>query len=313
MSDIQGRRKFIKNSLILGAGTIAGFSDQKAISSFPAPITGTSQPILAAVKGSNYGENANKALELLGGMEKFVPRGSKVALLPNSQSPHPGTFTNPAVLRSVIRMCDKAGAAEVNCLSWLDPKHWERSGLGRIIAAEGARLVLIERKDENFREVQIPLGSNLKRTSILKELFRYDVLINLPIAKHHEGNHFTGSLKNLMGLNAPPSNASFHKDDRDPLAVPFLDQCIADLNLAITPKLSLVDATEYITTNGPFGPGEIRKSQFVVAGTDRVAIDAYCTILMGMAPEDIIMIRKAHEHGLGELDLSKVRKLEVEL
>jgi uncharacterized protein (DUF362 family) len=313
MSDIQGRRKFIKSSLIFGAGTIAGFSDRRAKDSFRFSATGTLQPILAAVKGPNYSANVLKALELLGGMEKFVPKGSKVALLPNSQSPHPGTFTNTAVLSSVIKMCHTAGAFDVHCLSWLDLKHWERSGLGRIIAAEGAKLVLIERKDENFQKVSIPQGVNLKETFILKELFRYDVLINLPIAKHHEGNRFTGSLKNLMGLNAPSSNASFHKDDRDPLAVPFLDQCIADLNLAIAPKLNLVDATEYITTNGPFGPGEIRRSQFVVAGTDRVAIDAFCATLMGMAPEDIIMIGKAHEHGLGEMELSKVHKVVVEL
>jgi uncharacterized protein (DUF362 family) len=74
-----------------------------------------------------------------------------------------------------------------------------------------------------------------------------------------------------------------------------------------------VDATEFITTNGPFGPGNIIKPQKVVVGVDRVAIDAYCTTLWGMKPEDIIMINKGYEHKLGEIDLKKKKIKEVKV
>ncbi|MCK7482483.1 MAG: hypothetical protein M0C28_39190 [Candidatus Moduliflexus flocculans] len=40
-----------------------------------------------------------KAVELAGGMEVFVPKRAKVALLPNVQSRHPGSFTKPGILR----------------------------------------------------------------------------------------------------------------------------------------------------------------------------------------------------------------------
>lgn len=38
----------------------------------------------------------------------------------------------------------------------------------------------------------------------------------------------------------------------------------------------VADVTEFITTNGPSGPGDLKKLDKVVAGTDRVAVDAFC-------------------------------------
>ena len=70
----------------------------------------------------------------------------------------------------------------------------------------------------------------------------------------------------------------------------------------------MVDATEFIITNGPFGPGELHRPQKVVASTDRVAVDAYCATLWGLEPASIIMIDKAHGHGLGENGLDPGEK-----
>ena len=44
----------------------------------------------------------------------------------------------------------------------------------------------------------------------------------------------------------------------------------------------------------------------VVAGTDRVAVDAYCASLWGLDPKDIVQIRRGAEQGLGRIDLDKV-------
>jgi uncharacterized protein (DUF362 family) len=130
----------------------------------------------------------------------------------------------------------------------------------------------------------------------------------MPITKDHAGNKFTGTMKNLMGLNSPVSNRTFHRPNwkTDPNDVAHLEQSIVDLNKAVKPALNVVDATEFITTNGPFGPGELLKPQKVVAGTDRVAVDAYCAGLWGLKPEEIVQIKRASEQGIGEIDLTKV-------
>jgi uncharacterized protein (DUF362 family) len=112
----------------------------------------------------------------------------------------------------------------------------------------------------------------------------------------------------MMGAASNRTNLSFH--------LPFdnvtkLSQRIADLNLIRKPDLCIADATEFISTKGPWGPGDILKPKTVVTGTDPVAMDAYCCRFLGLDAKDIEMIQFAHKHGLGEYDSSKMIILEV--
>ena len=296
-----GRREFVKTSaraglaLAVGRGLAAGAPAAKAVD-------------VAVGAGADYEKAAMKAVELLGGIKTFVPKGAKVGLLPNVQSRHPGSFTKPEVLRAVIKLCKRAGAKEVNCLSWQSMKQWEDTGLKAVIEEEGAGLKLFEKDESLFKPVPIPGGQALTEARVLADLFTHDLFINMPITKDHAGNKFTGTMKNLMGLNSPANNRTFHRPNwkTDPNDVAHLEQSIVDLNKAVKPALNVVDATEFITTNGPFGPGELIKPQKVVAGIDRVAVDAFCAGLWGLKPEDIVQIKRAAEQGLGEMDLTKV-------
>ena len=75
----------------------------------------------------------------------------------------------------------------------------------------------------------------------------------------------------------------------------------------------MVDATEFVTTNGPAGPGEIARPQKVVAGTDMVAVDTYCAEVRGLRSTDVSMIRMAQAHELGTMNLGSLRVHEEEL
>lgn len=309
MTARMARREFFEKSFKLGFSVAVGSSLHHFLGSSH-PALAEEKIDIAIASGSDYFKNTVKAVELLGGMEKFVPKNSKVAILPNTQSRHPGTFTKPEIVRAVLQMCKSAGAAEVNCLSWLARKNWEDTGLVQAVEGEGANLKLIEMNDESlFRPVPIPKGKVLKEAKIMNEYYANDVLIDMPVTKDHAGNKFTGTMKNLMALNFRVSNRTFHREDwkTNISSIEYLDQCIADLNTVIKPTLCIVDATEFITTNGPMGPGELIKPQKVVAGVDRVAVDAYCCTLWGLEAKDIFMINKGYEHGLGEIDLKKVK------
>ena len=48
------------------------------------------------------------------------------------------------------------------------------------------------------------------------------------------------------------------------------------------------------------------KPEKVVAGSSPVAVDAYCTQFLGLKPGDSVMVKKAYESGLGEMDLAKL-------
>jgi uncharacterized protein (DUF362 family) len=308
MSKKISRRDFLKKSTQIGVASTLGGTILPGL--LQGPDLHASPGIdIAVAKGTDYLKGTSKAVELLGGMSNFVPKGSKVAILPNTQRNNPGAFTKPEIVRATIRMCKEAGASEVNCLSWLPRKAWEPTGLAAAVEEEGANLKLVDMKDESlYKSVPLPKGKALKEAKIMKAFFENDVFIDMPITKDHIGNKFTGTMKNYMGLNLQASNMFFHTGKfKEPDDIPHLDQCIADLNLAAKPTLCIVDATEFITTNGPFGPGKLAKPQKIVAGVDRVAIDAYCCTLWGLNPQNIIMIKRGFEHGLGEIDLKKVK------
>jgi uncharacterized protein (DUF362 family) len=239
-----------------------------------------------------------------------------VAILPNVQRWHPGTFTKPEIVRAIVQMCRQAGAAEVNCLSWLDMKNWESTGLDMVLKEEGAKLKLVSSEESNFKPVKVPNHVSLDEAMIMKEFYNNDVFIDIPITKDHAGNKFTGTMKNLMGLNYRVNNRSkFHKENwtTDVNAIRHLEQCIVDLNTLAKPTLCVVDATEFIITNGPMGPGDLIKPQKVIAGVDRVSLDAYCTTLWDIEAKDIIAITHAHERGLGNMNLDALNIQEVKL
>lgn len=304
------RRKFIQQSAAFGVTTVLG---DKLPSTIKYPSK-TNE--IVVVTGKNYFNNTKEAVKQLGGMEKFVPKNSKVALLPNPQSNNPGTFTKPEIVRAAIQMCKAAGAKEISCIGWLSSRNWQNTGIKKVIDEEETQLIITDFRDESlFKTVPVPKGVVLKEARIIKTFFNYDILINMNIIKEHSGSNLSGALKNLMGINSPESNQTFHKRNRTKLHddIRHLDQCIADLNTIIPPHLCIIDATEFVITNGPNGPGELLKPQKVIAGTDRVAIDTYCSLFFGYNPKNIHVLVKAHEHEVGEIDLKNVKIKEIEM
>jgi len=311
-----GRREFLARTAKLGAGAVLGEKILAGLGGGPRSALAAGVPGLAVVSGTDYGAMAAKAVELLGGISAFVPKGARVLLMPNVQSKNPGTYTKPEILRAAIKMCKAAGAKEIACLSYLTQPNWDGAGLAQVIQEEGTVLRLIPRDDANFKKTAVPDPLKFPEAMIMKAFYEYDVFVNMPITKDHAGTKFTGTLKNLMGLNAPSMNrAQFHMPNwqTDPVAIEHLEACIVDLNAVLRPTLNIVDATEIIRTNGPMGPGELIKPGRIVAGADRVAVDAMCATFLGLKAEDVIMIRKAAERKLGEIDLKKVAVREAKV
>jgi len=268
---------------------------------------------IAAVKGTDYFQNTLKAVEILGGMGKFVSKQSKVGLLINSPWKNPGSYVAPEITLAAIRMCLDAGAKEIGVFKGISSSYWRRSPLSKRFRDEIGN---IQHIGGNYTEVPIPHGRSLKKAQIAKGLLDCDVFINIPIAKDHTGVRFTGTMKNMMGTTSGSTNSFFHHgsgasgyyDD-----VGFLSQCIADVNLVRKPDLCIFDGTELITTNGPHGPGKLIKPQIVFAGMDRVAVDVYGANLLGLKGEEVQTALKAHEHELGEIHLPSLRIQEVNL
>ncbi len=300
------RRDFIIRGAALGASVVLGGMAER----FGAAFAASSPPDLAVVEGKNYYEAARKAVELLGGMGRFVSRGSRIGLLVNSSFDRPGTFAKPQIALAVIAMCYEAGAAQIVSLEGASGSYWRRATL---TGEHEEQVKCIREAGEGVR-VELRRSVKLKKAEIVRDFLECDVLINIPIFKDHEGTRFTGVLKNIMGATRGFTNRYFHQGSgaggyyRD---IDFLSQCIADAQLIRKPTLCVGDGTETIVTNGPSGPGRMIKPRTVVAGVDGVAVDAYGATLVGLRPDTIAMIRMAGENGAGtsRLDTLTISKI----
>jgi uncharacterized protein (DUF362 family) len=275
---------------------------------------------ISVVSGADYFNNTLKAIRQLGGIEQFVSKGDKVGLLANSGYKKPGTYTRPDIVLAVAHLCLEAGAGQIYCLKNESEKYWRRSPL---FDTHQKLISHIKEDDTDHRVVDIPNGKVLKEANVLGGFLDYDKVINIPIVKNHGELRMTCTLKNTMGVSAFSTNIQFHTGpnvitgavkmliDNYYHDKEYLTQCIADLNMVRNFNLYVVDATEFITTNGPSGPGNLSKLNKVVAGTDPVAVDAFCCRYLNLAPEKELMIKKAYENNLGEINLNKLNIGEI--
>ena len=294
------RRNFLKSGLSLaGAATLASCPVFPWITR--AGELTANAPLLAIASGESPAENVRRAFQALGGIEKFVKQGSKVFLKPNSFSKLSEDFainTNPAVVGEVARLCRLAGASQVIAATH-DEDVWEVNGIGAALKAEGVLYRSANRR-RDYQPVALPKGKILAKTEMLKELIEADVFINIPVLKHSPEVYLTAGLKNTMGLNW----------DRQIMHQIGLHQTIADLASFRIPDVTVIDCTRILLSNGPYGPGEVRRANQVLASGDPVAADAYAATLLKLEPREVDHIRFASDLGLGEMD---VKKIEIRL
>jgi uncharacterized protein (DUF362 family) len=137
---------------------------------------------------------------------------------------------------------------------------------------------------------------------VLSELLEGYVLINLPVAKSHSTTGVSLGMKGLMGLIW--EREGFHSQFN-------INQAIADLATVIRPQLTILDATRALASGGPGGPGDVKKPNIVIAGTDPVAVDSYGVSVVpwygqnfkGRQVEHLLI---AHQRGLGKIDVDQL-------
>ena len=248
------------------------------------------------------------ALAATGGMSAYVNNGDTVLIKPNlsfAAQPERAATTNPEVLQSVIKLCLEVGAKKVIIA---DHPIQNASIIGTQsqvaqVAKENKNTYLILPTSESlFEETPIPEGKEMKATKTAKILKEADVLINLPVAKHHSATFISMGIKGNLGLVW--DRIAFHNSGD-------FNQSLADLATIIKPDLTIVDAIRALTTRGPQGPGKVAKLDTIVAGRDPVAVDAYAVELTPWSNRtakgsNIKHLINASEMGLGKIDPSQL-------
>jgi uncharacterized protein (DUF362 family) len=225
---------------------------------------------VSLVHGKEVEEMVRTAIDLIGGIEKLDVHRKSILLKPNilAGTPPPAT-TNPKVVRAVAKILYESGASRVLVgdlsafLKLPTRKNMEMTFM--MLVAEEVEAELVPFDERGWVSVDIPQGKFLKKVYVSEVLFQVDRVINLPVIKTHRSATYSIALKNFVG-------ATHYRQRPYLVSRSHWEEVIAELNLAYTPDLNIVDGTRLMVEEGPW-KGRAVDANLIVATGDRIAAD----------------------------------------
>jgi len=230
---------------------------------------------IALVKTSNRIEGVTRAINLL----NINPvRDKKVILKPNfnTADPCPGS-THYDTLYALVEKLQIMGAKHITIAERSGPANtrecMQQKGIFKMAEELNFDIVNLEEiKSEDWVRIQ-PEGSHWENGFELARIYNEaDCVVQTCCLKTHGfGGHFSLSLKLAVGMVAgraigAPYMTEMHKS-------PHQRRMIAEMNAGYTPDLIILDGVEAFTSGGP-ATGERVSANVIIAGTDRIAVDA---------------------------------------
>jgi uncharacterized protein (DUF362 family) len=212
--------------------------------------------------------------------------GSEIALKANFNSADP--FPASTHIDTLDTVCSIILAEKPGNLTLA-----ERSGMGNtrsvmetcgvidLAKKRGFSAVVLDELDRSgWKEIQSP-GLHWSHGFFISAIYsRADQVVQTCCLKTHRfGGNFTMSLKNSVGMVAkrvPGINYDFMGELH---SSPYQRLMIAEINKFYRTDLVVMDATEGFSTGGP-DKGKLIHPKVIIAGTDRVAIDAVGVALL---------------------------------
>jgi uncharacterized protein (DUF362 family)/Pyruvate/2-oxoacid:ferredoxin oxidoreductase delta subunit len=258
--------------------------------------------VVAVVRCESYRtEEVASALErglrLLGGVERFIRFGEKVLLKPNIVSGHEperAVTTHPAVMQAMIRIMHRTGAQVAFGDSPGTEKPRKAAKKSGLLDAAGE--LGVELSDfETSSSIDSPEGFTQKKLPMAKAVLETEALISLPKMKTHQLTRITGSVKNQYGCIAGLHKGALHLKYPE---VSDFSRMLAELNLVIRPRLTVMDGILAMEGNGPTA-GEPRRMNVLIMSDDPVAVDATFCRIIDLDPVIVPTNTAGFEKGLG--------------
>ena len=261
---------------------------------------------ISVIKGSNRVQSVNKAVKLIGGIERFVRPGESVVIKPNIAFASPsalGATSNPELVAQIVKLCYKAKAKRVyvtdNPIN--DPASCFRlSGIGQAASEAGAKIILP--KEDYFSNTTLKGGKLINNWPVFFEpLKKADKLIGVSMIKDHQRSKASMTMKNWYGLLGGRRNI-FHQD---------INTIIAELAMLMKPTLVILDGTEVMKSNGPTGGSitDLKRENTMIVSCDMVAADTYGCGLLGLKPKDLPYLEKAEKGRAGTTDYHRLKPI----
>jgi uncharacterized protein (DUF362 family) len=304
------RREFI---LALTGVTLSGnaFAKVNPLQQFPE----IPRSKVALVRTSDRASGIQKAINILG---VNPVKGKDVLLKPNfnSADPFPGSTHNDTLVNLILNL-KEMGAKSITIGERSGPPETsdvlEEKGIYDICRKLNVKLINFEDLPHNDW-VKIKPAQSLWKDGfdVARPVIDSECIVTTCCLKTHAyGGVFTISLKLSVGITHKRNMTELHSSSRS------MRKMIAEINQAYKRSLILLDATEAFVDGGP-ATGTKKKADVILAGTDRVAIDAVgLSILKELGSNKAIMGKKIFEQEqiarAVELGLGVARPEDIEI
>lgn len=280
------RREFIKGSA-LGVASMPAWNLGKWAKRYEDKMSK-----VAVLKIKDRKQGVSEALRLL----DYPPmKGKRVLVKPNfnTADPTPGSTHND-ILRQLLKEIHDSGAMDITV--------GDRSGPTPTKEVLEEKGILNMAKELDFMPINFedledkdwvkfdPDGNHWNDGFfIARPVVEAEYTVSTCCIKTHQyGGVFTLSLKNSVGVT--PRNLM-----RELHGSPDMRKMIAEINLGYEPDLIVIDGIECFVDGGPM-TGKKKTANVIIAGTDRVAVDAVgIAVLKELGTKKEIMERKIFE------------------
>ena len=272
--------------------------------------------LVALVRTDERKPGIEATLNLIGGLEPAIENlGDGTVLIKpncNSHDPFPAS-THSVTLRAILRLLIEGGLKKEQIVigdmsgpAWLPTETTMKKNGILDVAQEFAVRASFFENEEWLWVKPVKASSWTEGFRIAKTAYNASRIISLPCLKTHQyGGVFTLSLKNSVGLINPADRTILHEKP---------GQCIAEINLAYTTDLIVLDGLQYFFSESPIH-GKRVQSGVIIAGSDRVAIDAVGVAVLkfykaeSLASSEVKnqeQLKRAPEIEIGHLDGDKI-------
>ena len=273
---------------------VAGGKEKNAASSAQSsPGIKIMKTKISLVKTSDRQTGIKKAIEILG----LNPVKDKEVLLKpnfNTADPYPGSTHNDTLI-NLIKQLKHMAVKNITIGERSGPPDTDdvlnQKDIYAICRKMDVKLINFEELPEDSWVKIKPEGSHWRDGFyVAKPVLDSECIVSTCCLKTHGfGGVFTMSLKLSVGLT--------HKRNMTELHSSFLSmrKMIAEINQAYKPSLILLDGIEAFADGGPM-QGTKKRADVLIAGTDRIAIDAAgLAVLKDIGSNKAIMEKKIFE------------------
>lgn len=248
---------------------------------------------VSLIKTPDRASGIKRAIELLG----INPvKGKDVLLKPNfnTADPFPGSTHNDTLTHLILHL-KEIGAKSITIGERSGPPDTSdvlmKKGIYELCKKLGVGLINFEELPQNGWVRIRPEGSHWRDGfDVARPVIDSNCIVSTCCLKTHAyGGVFTMSLKLSVGITHKRNMRELHTSFRS------MRKMIAEINQSYAPSLILLDGIEAFVDGGP-DRGTKKRADVILAGTDRVAIDAVgIAILKELGSNSAIMGRKVFE------------------